>query len=383
MKKVVILQHRLLHYRLRLFDLLRSDLERHGVELVLVHGQASRSESHRNDEGQLNWATKIKNRFVYLGSHELIWQRMPPCVHGADLYIIMQENRILSNYTLLFSRAVRGIRVAYWGHGRNYQSRSPTGLREKWKRFLLGKVDWWFAYTDLTAQHLTDLNFPNTRITNLQNAIDVTGFKRDLQSVTDAELHNLRLQINIQEADKVAIFCGSLYPEKKIDLLISACDLIKKTVPNFKMIVIGAGPSLSTVSEYARRKDWVHVMGTRSGKEKAMLFRLAHVQLNPGLVGLHVLDAFSAGLPMITTANALHSPEIAYLKQDVNGVICDGESPEVYSTEVIALISDENRRLRLARQSLRDANLYTVENMVANFTRGILTCLDQYPAHSK
>ncbi|WER47334.1 glycosyltransferase family 4 protein [Cupriavidus sp. WKF15] len=376
MKKVVILQHRLLHYRLRLFDLLRADLERNGVELVLVHGQASRTESHRKDEGQLSWARKIKNHFVYVGSHELIWQRLPSCANNADLYIIMQENRILSNYAFLLRRLASGIRVAYWGHGKNYQSKSPTGLREKWKRFLINKVDWWFAYTDLTADHLIDLGFPNTRITNLQNAIDVTGFRKELESVTPEELNNLRLQMNIQEADRVAIFCGSLYPDKKIDLLLSSCNLIKTQITNFKLIVIGAGPSLASVVEFANGKDWVHVMGTKSGPEKARLFKLAQVQLNPGLVGLHVLDAFSAGLPMITTANALHSPEIAYLKHHVNGVICESESPLEYSKEVISVLLNHDYRLCLTNQSLRDANLYTVENMVTNFTSGILRCLN-------
>lgn len=375
MKKVVILQHRLVHYRMRLFDLLRTDLERKGIELVLVHGQASKTEIRRKDEGRLDWAEKIKNRFIYLGRHELIWQTLPPPARKADLYIIMQENRILSNYVILLFRLFVGTRVAYWGHGRNYQSTAPTGFREIWKTFLLNKVDWWFAYTDLTKQHLIQSNFQEKKITDLQNAIDVTGFKRDLRSVSHQDIENLRARLNLDKTDRIGIFCGSLYPEKRIDLLIASSVLIKERIPNFHLIVIGSGPSAQEISDFANGKCWVHIVGAKSGIEKARLFRLGQVQLNPGLVGLHVLDAFSAGLPMITTATALHSPEIAYLKDGVNGLISASDDVEDYADSVVSLLSDDNLRQRLSGQSLKDANSYTVENMVSNFSEGISHCL--------
>ena len=38
----------------------------------------------------------------------------------------------------------------------------------------------------------------------------------------------------------------------------------------------------------------------KKGREKAAWFKLASVVLNPGLVGLHILDSFWAGVPMVT-----------------------------------------------------------------------------------
>ena len=51
MIKVAIVQYRLLHYRLRLFELLRARLSSAGIELQLIYGQATRTERSRNDEG--------------------------------------------------------------------------------------------------------------------------------------------------------------------------------------------------------------------------------------------------------------------------------------------------------------------------------------------
>ncbi len=43
----------------------------------------------------------------------------------------------------------------------------------------------------------------------------------------------------------------------------------------------------------------------------------------PGAVGLAILDAFAAGLPMVTTHCRGHGPEIAYLRQNENGLMTE------------------------------------------------------------
>lgn len=373
--RVAILQPRLFHYRLRMFALLREELGRHGVETELVHGQASAAEALRHDEGSLPWATKVHNRFFRLFGRDVLWLPLPHSVHSADLVVMVQENRILSNYLLLLKRRLGGPRIAYWGHGRNFQSLAPSGLREKWKAFLLSRVDWWFAYTDLTVELLTQRGYPPQRITNLQNAIDVSYFQRELSAVSDADIEAARCLLGIDVRARVGIFCGSLYAEKRIGLMLAAADLIRQAVPDFHLIVIGDGPSAAEVRTAAVSRPWIHVLGVRTGQDKAVMFRLAQVQLNPGLVGLHVLDAFSAGLPMIATATALHSPEIAYLLDGQNGVITARDDAAGYAESVIGLLADESARLRLSQRCLADAQRYTVENMVHNFCGGILECL--------
>ena len=49
--------------------------------------------------------------------------------------------------------------MAYWGHGANFQSDAPVGVRERWKQMLLTKVDWWFAYTQMTVDILTKAGY--------------------------------------------------------------------------------------------------------------------------------------------------------------------------------------------------------------------------------
>lgn len=153
--RVVVVQHRLLHYRVAFFDRLRQACAQRRIELRLVHGQASPFEALKQDTGQLDWADPVRNRFLRVGGVDLVWQPYPPALRDADLVVLIQENRLLSNYPwLLRLRTPATQRVAYWGHGRNLQSTAPQGLRERWKRWFVNQVDWWFAYTESTRSIL-------------------------------------------------------------------------------------------------------------------------------------------------------------------------------------------------------------------------------------
>ena len=379
--KVVILQHRLLHYRVDFFQGLRAALARDDIDLVLVHGQASASESVRQDEGHLPWAVRVRNRFLRVAGRDLIWQPLPETARDADLCVMIQENRVLSNYPLILRRRLAGARgapLAFWGHGRNFQSRAPRGWRERWKALMLRQVDWWFAYTAMTVEHLRASGFAADRISNLNNAIDVSAFQRQIETVSRADLARWRAQLGLAESSRIAVFCGSMYPEKRIDLLLASADLIRARLPDFHLLMIGEGPDAVRVREAAASRPWLHVLGVRTGTDKAALFRLARVQLNPGLVGLHVLDAFSAGLPMITTARARHSPEIAYLQGGRTGLVLEDDHPRRYAEAVSSLLSDE-ARLRAMRAACLDAAcLYTLDGMVQHFRRGVLECLARH-----
>lgn len=374
MKKVVICQYRLLHYRETLFESLRAESARAGIDLHLVHGQPTRRELVKNDTGHLDWATPVRNRYVEIGGRDVLWQPFPAQHRDAALVVLMQENRLLSNYPWLWWRNGTSARVAFWGHGRNFQSRAPNGWRERWKSRLVGRVDWWFAYTGATRDILLEDGYPDERITVLNNAIDNTGFLRDLAAVTPAMQADLRQAIDAREDSAVGLFCGSLYPDKRLDYLVAAGDRIVRDDPAFRLVVIGDGPSAGLIAEAARSRPWLHWVGAKRGIEKAAWFSLARLVLNPGLVGLHVLDAFCAGLPMLTTADARHSPEIDYLQHDRNGLVIRGDMA-AYAGACAGLLRDPGRLTRLSAAARADASHYTQENMIGNFVDGFVRCL--------
>lgn len=375
MKTVVIAQHRLLHYRVELFQIMKDILHRQDITLELVHGGASVSESKRKDEGSLAWAKKVKNSFFSVKGVDLIWQSAPPVAAQCDLLILIQENRILSNYPNILIRKLLGRKVAYWGHGKNLQSNKPSGFRERWKEKWLGWADWWFAYTPSTVKYLTDKSFPEKQITCLNNAIDTNKFKEYLAMVSDADLAAIAVKLSLPDDAIIGVYCGSLYKEKRLELMVDAADKIRSKVNNFCLVIIGDGPHRQVLEKAADSRSWLSLVGVKTGLEKAVYYRLSHLVLNPGLVGLHVLDSFCAGIPMITTRDALHSPEYDYLEHGVNGLVLDGSS-EAYANGIVELLADEQLYQRMKEQCLLDSNKYTVEAMAENFCNGIVNALD-------
>lgn len=375
MKTAVILQHRLLHYRTKLFEQLRAACAAKGIQLELVHGQASRRERIKKDEGSLPWAHKVHNRFFEWGERDLVWQPFPAALKNAQLVVVMQESRILSNYPLLLSRLWAPRKVAYWGHGKNFQSDAPHGLRERWKNYLLNSVNWWFAYTAMTVDLLRGANVPDKQITQLDNAIDSSSFKADLAAWSEQAVAAEKARLGIAAGAPVGVFCGSLYPDKRLNLLVAAADLIKQKMPDFALVMIGDGPSMPEMREAAATRPWMHLRGVRKGREKALYFRMGDVMLNPGLVGLHIVDAFCSAMVMMTTHTARHSPEVAYLRDGENGIY-SGDTPAEYAQAVLDVIQDPPRLQRMKANALADSHHYTLEHMVEQFANGIEAALN-------
>ena len=101
---------------------------------------------------------------------------------------------------------------------------------------------------------------------------------------------------------------------------------------------------------------------------------MANIFLHPGAVGLGILDSFAAGLPFLTTTEALHGPEIAYLENGKNGLIISGNEAK-FAEVGIELLNNKERVAHLRQGAEEAASRYTIENMVQNVTTGVLACL--------
>jgi glycosyltransferase involved in cell wall biosynthesis len=370
--QVLLVQHRLFQYRVPLFERMKEMAEDRNIDLRVIHGQPTDAELVRQDQGYLDWADKVQNRYFKLGNSDLVWQPLPQELANPNLCVILQLNRVISNYPWLLRRHFGRTKVGYWGHGANLQAENANSLRERWKRSLTHQVDHWFAYTGQTTEFLQQQGYPAEKITTLNNAIDTNQFRAICDAVTEAEVAALRADLGMAPGAPLGIFCGSLYAEKRLDLLLDAGDILAQRFPGFTVAVIGDGPGREMLD--AAGKPWLKTVGVKFGAEKARYFRAGAVMLNPGLVGLHILDSFCAGLPMVSTRNAKHSPEIAYLRDGENGVLA-GDGTEAYADAVGRVLADHEFRARLAAQAKADGHAYTIEAMAENFMRGIDRCL--------
>ncbi len=374
MRTVVVVQRRLTHYRVSFFEVLKRELYARGVNLVLVHGQPNPIEMSKKDEGHIDWAVQVVNRYWKIGHQYLVFQPYPPELQKADLVIATQENSILSNHLHLLRKLIFGTKVAFWGHGANLQSKHRNGLKECFKRFTSTKVNWWFAYTQLSADLVAATGFSRSRITVLNNAIDTDELHHQLDSVSPEETHALRQSLGFA-AGPVGVFVGSLYADKRLDFLFAAADAIHHYLPSFNLLIIGDGNERDKVQDWCAKRPWAKWVGARVAREKAAYISMAQVMLNPGLVGLGLLDSFVCEVPMLTTACGIHSPEISYLENDVNGIMT-ADDLNTYVGTCISLLRDYKKLSELRAACNASAKEYTVANMARRFADGVMGALE-------
>jgi len=367
--RVVIVQRRMTHYRVPLFDLLRTKLLQNGVDLVVVYGDPTDAEKLKNDSGFLEWGVHQPCRYFAQGL--LCWQNLGEAIRGADLVIVTQENKLLYNYHLLFKK--RNFKLAFWGHGANLQSPDSFGLLERWKAWTSTLVDWWFAYSGLSVRLVTQYGFSPKRISNLENAIDTKTLSANVESLNHGEVAALRKRLNLGDGP-VGLYLGSLYLEKRIDFLLEAARCISEILPGFHLLIVGDGPMQSMVEKAATRYSWLRYSRSVYGCDKAAYLKLADLFLNPGMVGLSILDAFVAGAVLVTTDCGNHSPEIDYLVNGDNGLMT-GNTIKAYEKAVVGLLQDHDRMEFMKEKSRQSVKFYSIENMANNFHEGILKAL--------
>ncbi|MBP2291440.1 glycosyltransferase family 4 protein [Azospirillum rugosum] len=372
--KVAIVYRIVPHYRVAFYKGLSAFLARRGVELTLFGGQPLPEEAFEDCGRHIDCHVFAPNRYVH---KQIYYQPLFNRLKDFDLVVVEQANSALLNYPLFLRRMLGvGPRLAFWGHGDDLQQQAPARLRRAMKRFLSCRVDHWFAYTDSVKSIVRNMGFPETRITVVQNAIDVSATLSLAEELTPAGRTAIRERFGLPDAP-TAVFCARLMEGKGLPFLIDACERARARIPNLHLLVIGQGPLGPWLDRQAKEKPWIRPLGARYGREKAEILSTADVFLLPSFVGLSILDAFAAGLPVLTADFRNHSPEVDYLQDRVNGLFVTGRpDPDTYGAAITDVLTDDSLRRQLRDGALQTARHRTVDAMVSNFGSGILQALD-------
>jgi L-malate glycosyltransferase len=368
--KIVIFQPMLKFYRVPMFEQLHSKLVANGHEIRIVFGTPWKEEAQRGDNvvvqnnycffEKSHWFFNNKIHFMGAAIKHILW---------ADFVITEQANKHIHNYILVLLSFLKMKPFAYWGHGENRQGDSKS-FKEIFKKMLAIRTDWWFAYTEGVANYLIDLGFNKDTITILNNSVDTNAFRQSVESLNHSEISLFKHQYNLADNTDIGLFCGSLYKGKQIEFLMEAAIIIKRQHPNFVLLIGGSGQDKNLVETYSANYDFIIYLGTLHGKAKSLAFRCSSLFLCPGPLGLAILDAFSASLPVFTTFNKAHGPEIDYLRSGYNGLICHADI-KIYTDLVISALSDLRSLEEMQKNALETSREYSVENMVDCFVKGI------------
>jgi glycosyltransferase involved in cell wall biosynthesis len=376
MPRVLIVQGQMKQYRIPFFVKLHGQLEAEGIQLRVAYSQAPRSEKARGDNSDLPDSFGVKVKGYWSRGERFLYQPLLREIAGADLIIVEHANKHLISHLVLLLRVAGQKRLGFWGLGANKQTQRSR-FSEWYKRIAVKWADLYLAYTAGVAREVAVWGVSPDRIISVQNAVDTRELQAHIRSITNSELAAVRAQYGISPTASVGLFCGMLDPVKSVPFLIDCCRIIRERMQRpFHLILVGGGSEQDTVQHIIKDLQWVHAVGPRFGREKATFFKLSDVFLLPGRVGLVILDAFAASLPLITVQIPIHGPEVEYLENAVNGFMVP-RNDETYAETVVQVLGDSPLLLRLREGALRSAEKYTVDAMVENFRAGVMRCLSK------
>ena len=368
--EVVVLASYIAQYRAPFFELAASDLESRGVVLTVAVGGVDSQQASRNDGVELPGQLRLGARALRVAGRDVVWRDSRRLAESADLVVMEQARKYLDTYVHLLGRRHRP--VALWGHGRT-TTRTTSAWEHRLLDALTRRADWFFAYTERGRREMAVCGFPDKRITVVQNATDTAALRSAAAAVTASERTAISRQLGLTKG-RTALYLGALDESKRLGLLMAAGAALADRMPGFTLVVAGDGPMRSVIEQAAATSSWLRYVGAAFGSDKAVLGTVSDVMLNPGRVGLTVVDSFAMGVPMVTTEWRGHAPEFDYIDPDVNGVVTR-DSLTQYVATVESLLQSPDRLKGLRAACIASCETYRIEAMAARFVSGVTGAL--------
>lgn len=372
MRKVSIIQREIPHYRIRFFEELYAQGSVEGLNIRVYTGAPPAGEG-----ASIAFPYQVLpvRHFGKKKSSSYWMNALGQAIAGSDVVVAPQELQCLTVPYLWAKRRRICKSWIWWGHGYNFQASvhpsAQTKMKEAIKRILTRRADGLITYTEGGADYWRKQGLPKGRVVPYYNTIDVEGLRKAGAEITEQQIITLRHQLGLH-GKRVLLFSGRLYAEKKVDFLLRAFAVLKKTYPDVGLLIIGGGEERSNLERLAQQlalQD-VHFLGEIVGpKETAAYFSLADLMVLPSLVGLAIVHGFAFGLPLQTTDSPGHGPELDYLS-DKNGVMTRHDIFQ-YAEAIASLLSFPDRLEAMKHAAMAQGDELGLAHSARRFVDGI------------
>ncbi|MEP7089475.1 MAG: glycosyltransferase family 4 protein [Nocardioidaceae bacterium] len=199
-------------------------------------------------------------------------------------------------------------------------------------------ADLLLCMVDAARDHLLALDFPDELIRVVKPGVDTDLFRPAEQPV----------------ADPVVVFCSPLEENKGIDRVLDAMAMVRRVVPEARLVVAGRGRLEGLVRAAAERDpDAVVLSGSLDAAGVAALLRTAAVFVTAPRptwkwteqLGLAYLEALACGLPIVTTRCGSNGEAVQPPNERVE------DDPEALATALVGWLTDPERRRVVGRHN--------------------------------
>ena len=288
-------------------------------------------------------------------------------VHRTNLLSVFRRFDVvilMLDFSFLFSRLAtvvnRKYKLLFWGIGVSaaYNSRydSNINMRLTFKKYI-NKADGCIFYSDYPKTKYIEMGINSNKLFVAPNTVEVLYSKAQ------------------PEKKDILLFIGSLYRQKRVDLLINSYYKARlKNINIPKLIIIGDGEEMDNLKKLVTSYDieeYISFVGQiNDEKQLSKYFSRSLACISPDQAGLSVLKSMGYGVPFITNKNAITGGEIFNIVNNENGLLFDSFSE---LTEI--LIDITNNTSKYIQMGDKAFNYYknsrTVDHMVTGFISAI------------
>ena len=348
MKKILILQNKIMHYRKSLYNELCKDFD-----VTILH---SGTVSVNKDDLYTEKIVKIKYLGPFVFQEEVLKYAKE---NNFDIVIAMFDLKWVMNILALYLKPKK-VKFIWWGHGYG-QNEIGNTIRT----YLIHKADSLILYSDKKISRFIEDGIDKNKIFIAHNTF---------------EIKNAELNPNIKRNS--FLFVGRLQQRKKVDILIESFHKIVKDIDeNITLKIIGSGKEEIFLQQLIKKlhlEKRVLLLGAIT--DDSILkshYQSALAYVSPGAVGLGVLHSFAYGVPVVTGRFEHHGPELDdNIIEGYNGIIYNDETE--LSDILLQFIKDESYSYGLGEHAYQHfAEKRSIENMAQGFKDAICYSMEQ------
>lgn len=257
----------------------------------------------------------------------------------------------------------KGLKVIYLCHGLHF---FPGASASRWamgypvEKLLASRTDVMIVTNDADLE--TARKHLDIPVIEKSHSMGV-----NLSRFRDAALSNevraeQRRKLGIASDDYVLSYVAEIIDNKNQRMLVEALEIINKTVPNAKLVLIGPehdGGELRKIVENRGLESKVLFLGWRS--DVPMLLHLSDIYVasskSEGL-GLNLIEAMACNLPVIATKNRGHAESVIHGQ---TGFLVEVNDSEGMAECVLRLYNDAELRGKITEQAQRDIEKFGTE----------------------
>ncbi len=346
MKTILIVQRQVTHYRKLLFSYLAQQND-YRIEVAAV--------GDPNASDEMTHYFPAKERVIRFGAKRYRLQRAPELVKFIQRsytkydYIILEgATNIVNNIPICSFLKKRGKPYIVWDAGRRKNARmnGPRRMAQGVLEYVWKNAAAIMAYSSLAKAYFTGIGIPEKKVFVCHNTLYVGDFDRQIRAITDAQVQQVREQY-VPKGGKLVLYVGAVEPRKRVEDLIDAFRLVRKTIPDAALLVIGGGEQLEQLRA-ATENDDIFLPGPIV-EGVIGYFLAADLFALPSEGGLSLNQAMICGKPVI--ASSADGTELDLIRDGENGFLFAEGNVSALADKIVEVLSDDARCTQMGAAS--------------------------------